>query len=177
MDDIIKEYSSPVVLVLMVATLAASKFVARKLVGGVIDEAFEARKKETEFMLGRQSALKDKILTDRYLAITGTMASLEHIATNLNRRRKGAPVPDGFLRGEEVVPLTTVFENLEIHRVVLGDRYYQSFQQLAKITLRLADAKELSEWNELITERDDVRATLRGMADEDFAISATTLGS
>jgi hypothetical protein len=147
----------------------------RKTVEKSIDASFERKKKETELLLGRQSTFHDGVLSDRYTLIGGLLARLERVSTNLNRLRSEAPVVDGFKRGNEIVPLTEVYEDLEIHWLVLGDRYHELFHRLADTTLALANTTSETEWSRLVQERSGLRKQLRELADADFRVSATSL--
>ena|SRR5687768_2767358 len=169
------QYSLPVVLLL--AALAGFVFVIRKTVEKAIEARFDARKKEIELLLGRQSSFKDKVLSERYALIVGLFARIERIVTNLNRLRSGNPVPDGFQRGNEIVALTEVYEDLQIHRLVIGDRYHDLFLQLAHIALKLANTKDDVGWQKLGIERDSLQKQVRELADADSGISGTSLRS
>lgn len=168
-----KEYSPPIVLLL--AALYAVIFVLQKTVERAIEASFDAKKKEIELLLGRQSAFKDKVLMERFTLIGGMLARLERVTTNLNRLRTNTPVVDGFQRGNEIVPLTEVYEDLEIHRLLLGDRYHTLFHHLAEITLELANATSEDEWSRLGKKRSALQEELRELADSDFRVSTTSL--
>jgi hypothetical protein len=165
---------SPAIVVSLVA-LAAAVFVLRKTVEKAIDASFERKTKQAELLLGRQSAFKEKVLTERYLLIGGLLARLERIATNLNRQRSNRPVPESFQRGNEIVPLTEVFEDLEIHRLILGDQYYALFLDLARSTLALANVRADDEWSRVGQRRAEVQKQVRQLADTDFQISTISL--
>lgn len=110
-------------------------------------------------------------IAQRYALITGLLTRLEKVATNLNRQRNGLPVPSGFQLGNEIVPLTEIFEDIAINRLLLGDQYHDLFVSLARVTLRGANARDDAEWAELGAKRDELQRQLREAADRDFHIS------
>ena len=103
------------------------------------------------------------------------MSRLERIATNLNRLCGGEPVPDGFMRGQEIVPLTEVYEDLEINRLLLGETYYSIFRKLAGVALALSNARSADVRASCIAQHAELQRELRTLADADFAISTTSL--
>lgn len=166
----ITEYSPAVVLLL--AALAALVFVLRTTVQKTIESTFASRQRDLALFMERRSAFRERILTERYSLISSLLGRLERVRTNLNRRRQGLPVPDGVFRGTDIVPLTELFEDLEIHRHVLGERYYELFAQLANLTLELANT---SDWREPGVRLTALREEIRQLTDDDFDISNTTL--
>jgi hypothetical protein len=132
------------------------------------------RKRPSSSLVDSQHS-RNKALTERYTVIGGLLARLERIVTDLNRLRHGGEVADGFKRGSEIIPLTTVYEDLEIHRLVLGDRYHDLFRASADIALQLANTADESAWQRLGQRRAELQKQLRGLADNDFGISSTSL--
>lgn len=170
-----KEYSPPIVLAL--AGLAAIIFVLQKVVEKAIETSFEQKKKDFELFLERRSTFWEKVLAERYTLVTGLLTRLEKIATNLNRIRTNHPVPSGFKQGNEIVPLTEVFEDIEIHRLLLSDHYHDLFYSLARLTLDIANATDNAAWAELGAKRSELHKRVRHAADQDFHISQISFES
>jgi hypothetical protein len=168
-----KEYSPPIAFAM--AGLAAAIYVLKLVVEKSIETSFERRKKEFELFLQRRSGFWDKVLSERYLLITSLNSRLQKVRTNLNRSRTNHPIPDGFMRGSEIVPLTEIFEDIEIHRLILGERYYELFAALARHTLELANVPDETAWDEVGASVHELETKLRDAADKDFHISQISL--
>jgi hypothetical protein len=110
------EYSLAVVL--LIAFGAALLFVTKLIVEKSVAYEFDSKSKVFEKLLERRSAFEDKVLSDRFALVTGLSARLERVMTNLNRLRSGQHPPDGLLRHRDIVPLTEIFEDLTVHRLV-----------------------------------------------------------
>ena len=121
--------------------------------------------------LERRSGFWDKVLSERYLLITSLNSRLKKVQTNLNRLRTNHPVPDGFRQGVEIVPLTEIFEDIQIHRLVLGEHYHQLFFRLAQHSLELANAAHETTWNSVTERMLKLEQNIRDAADKDFHIS------
>ena len=157
---------------LLIAFGAGLLFVTKLIVEKSIASEFDAKSKAVfETLLKRRSAFEEKVLSDRFALITGLSARLERVMTNLNRLRSGQPAPDGFMKQNEIVPLTEIFEDLEIHRLVLGEDFYRLFGEQAQLALQVANlrssedlAKSGEEWTRL-------REEIRLAAEAAFGIS------
>jgi hypothetical protein len=163
-------YSPGVVALLALA--AAALFVLKLSVERGIQAGFEAQAKAAELSLTRRSAFEERILTERYTLVTGFAARLERLATQLNRIRHGQQAPDGFYRGSELVPLTEILEELSIHRLVLGEAFYDVLNRQALLLLAVANGDSGSPAAQLgaswLAARDQVRA----LAEEQFRIES-----
>jgi len=95
---------------------------------------------------------------------------LERVMTNLNRVRHGQQV-QGFMKQNEIVPLTEIFEDLEIHRLVLGEDFYRLFSKQARLALRAANARSPEDWAESGEEWDRLREEIRSAVEAVFGIS------
>jgi len=160
----IKTYS-PVMAGLLLA-LAGITFVLREAVKTAVNNTLELR-------LKRRSAFEDKVLSDRFSLIIGLSTRLERIMTNLNRRRAGQDIPNGFMNLNEIVPLTEVFEDLIVHRLVLGERFYDLFRKMAELASRAAniDAKDEPGWMRISKEWDGLRGDVRTGTEETFEVN------
>lgn len=138
------KYSPAVALLL--ACGAAMLFVVKIIVEKSIASQFDAKSKLFEALLKRRSAFEEKVLSDRFALITGLCARLERVMTNINRLQSGHPTPDGFMKHNEIVPLTEIFEDINIHRLVLGEEFYELVLEQAKLTLDAANAPSLDQW-------------------------------
>jgi hypothetical protein len=177
MSDILhwlKQYSADTVLLLAIAgaILFLIKLIVERSVAGAIDR----RGKALDLALSRRSAFEDKILTDRYTRIIDLAARLQRITTNLNRLRVKEKVPDGFKSGNDIVPLTEVYEDMEIYRIVLTERFHALLSQKAALALSMAESIEYEEdtqgeWQRLGAEWQQADRDLRNAVDEAFGLS------
>ncbi|MFL6237107.1 MAG: hypothetical protein ACJ76N_28515 [Thermoanaerobaculia bacterium] len=156
---------SPAVAVLLI-TLAAIALVLREAVKTAVTNTLELR-------LKRRSAFEDKVLSDRFSLIIGLSTRLERIMTNLNRRRAGQTIPDGFINLNEIVPLTEIFEDLIVHRLVLAEQFYDLFRRKAELASRAANinAQNEQEWSSIAKEWEGLRGEARAATEEAFGIS------
>ena len=153
--------------VLLLALWSATIYIIRSIVDKSIDAKFEAYSKRFETRLD----FEQKILSERYTLIMELSRRLEKVMTNLNRKRTNMPIPDGFITAtNEIVPLTEIFEDLEINRLALTERFYLLFTEQAKLALRAANAVD-SEWQEIFEDWANLRAEIRAATDEVFALS------
>jgi hypothetical protein len=120
--DWLTKYSPAVVL--LIAFGAALLFVIKLIVEKSIASEFDAKSKVFETLLKRRSAFEEKVLSDRFALITGISTRLERVMTNLNRLRSGQPAPDGFMKQNEIVPLTEIFEDVSVNRLDLGEDFH-----------------------------------------------------
>jgi hypothetical protein len=160
---------SPAVVVLL-AFGAGLLFVIKLIIEKSIASEFDAKSKVFEALLKRRSAFEEKVLSDRFALITELSARLEHVVTNLNRLRSGQPTPDGFMKQNEIVPLTEIFEDIEIHQLVLGEEFHRLFLKQAQFTLKVANISTVSpeDWSE---EWVRLRQDIRLAAETAFGIS------
>ncbi|MFL6260290.1 MAG: hypothetical protein ACJ76Y_11310 [Thermoanaerobaculia bacterium] len=156
---------SPAVAVLLI-TLAAIALVLREAVKTAVTNTLELR-------LKRRSAFEDKVLSDRFSLIIGLSTRLERIMTTLNRRRAGQTIPDGFMNLNEIVPLTEIFEDLIVHRLVLAEQFYDLFRRKAELASRAANisAQNEQEWSSIAKEWEGLRSEARAATEEAFGIS------
>jgi hypothetical protein len=167
--DWLTRYSPGVVL--LIAFGAAMLFVTKLIVEKSVAYEFDTKSKVFEKLLERRSAFEDKVLSDRFTLITGFSARLERVMTNLNRLRSGQQAPDGFMEGNEIVPLTEIFEELEVHRLVLGEDFYRLFSSQARLALEAANLRSSEDWRASGQEWARAREELRVAAEAAFGIS------
>ena len=167
--DWLTKYSPAVVV--LIALGAAMLFVTKLIMERSIAYPFDTKSKFFDKLLERRSAFEDKVLSDRFALISGLSARLERVMTNLNRIRSGQQAPDGFMRENEILPLTEVFEDLEIHRLVLGEDFYRLFSRQAQLALKAANLSNLEDWRNSGQEWARGREELRLAAEAAFGIS------
>ncbi len=167
--DWLTKYSPAVVLLLALG--AALLFVTKIVVERSIASEFDAKSKIFETLLERRSAFEEKVLSDRFALITGLSTRLERVMTNLNRLRSGQPVPDGFMKQNEIVALTEVFEDMEVHRLVLGEAFYGLFSKHAQLALKVANVSSAEDWRKGAEEWSHLRDEIRLAVEESFGIS------
>jgi hypothetical protein len=167
--DWLTKYSPEVVV--LIAFGAALLFVMKLIVEKSIASEFDAKSKVFEALLERRSAFEEKVLSDRFALISGLSARLERVMTNLNRLRSGQPAPDGFMKQNEIVPLTEIFEDVSIHRLVLGEDFYRLFSKQAEFALKAANLSSSEDWRETGEEWAALREEIRLAAEAAFGIS------
>jgi len=130
-------YSLPVVLLLILG--AAALLIARQVIETAIKAQFDRYGKELSLRLERRSRFEEKIALDQYLAATKLFAEMHNISTELNRVRKGQKVANLY-SGNELVPLTKVFVEMEAQRFLLGPTLFPILQSFALALLAWANA-------------------------------------
>lgn len=167
--DWLKEYSPAAVL--LIAVVAAAIFFLKLVVEKTIAIGFDTQAKLMEMLLQRRSAFEEKVLADRFALITGLSARLEKVMTNLNRIRSGQPFPDGFMQQNEVVPLTEIFEDLSVHRLILGEDFHDLFWRKSQLALKAANTLEPQEWADVGKDWIRLQQEIRVAAEGSFGIS------
>jgi len=154
----LQSYSPGVVLLL---ALGAALLYIMKL---IVDRSIESS-------LKRRSTFEEKVLTERFSLITAFSSRFQKVMTNLNRVRSGHPVPDGFMKQNEIVPLTEIFEDLSVHRLVLGEEFHGLFLKQAQLMLRAANVSSKEDWNAISQEWGLTWEGIRREAEATFSIS------
>jgi hypothetical protein len=85
------------------------------------------------------SAADTQRAEDRAALATSFSQRLDNVGTELNRVRSGQPPPEGFFRGNELVPLTDIWNDLYGSRVRLGEDLYTLLIKKARLVLRFAN--------------------------------------
>ena len=89
--------------------------------------------------LERRSEFEQHILMERYERISEFAYRLSRIMTDLNRAWYGQEV-EGLFKDNDVVPLTSVFEDLSARSFQLSDKFHKFFYEQAGIVLQVAQA-------------------------------------
>ena len=153
--ELLRDYSVPALL--LVAVLAAGIFVSKLVVEQAITKRLDVYAEELTLFID-------------------IVTRIERIQTKLNRRRLGDPVPEGLIEGNEVVPLTAVFEDLSIHEMALGAALATELRRHADLVLELANYNHMSEsqqWDHNVRSR-QCQARLRELANEEFGLDKIT---
>lgn len=169
----IVQYSPPVAIALIIG--ASALFVLKTVVEKAVASSYERESKRLELQLSRRTSFEGEILKDRFRRITDLSRRLEQIATNFNRLRAGQPVPEQFMTEQDIPPLTEVYEDLEIHRLVLTEPLYSALRAKADQGQQLArairDGVSPEEWNALVKKWRQLDEELRSRVEEQFSIS------
>ena len=165
----LQRYSAGTVALLALA--AATLYVMKLIVDKSVNNAVDRRNKLLELAISRRSTFEEKILTDRYTKIIDLTTRLQWVSANLKRRRAGHDVPTDFIKGKDIVPLTEIFQDLQIHRLVLTERFYDLLYRRALLALELANAQDSSTWEQRTTEWRQLDDELRQAVDKEFNIS------
>lgn len=163
-------YSPPVVALIAVGAVGA--FLVKLIVEKAIARTFDEKTKRFETLFQRRSAFEEMILIERFELMSSLDARLQRIMTNLNRARSGHPVPDGFLTDGELVPLTEVFEDIEIGRLKLGEDLRNRMESLAQAALTASNAADENEWKHAAEEWIQLRKELREQVEADFGLTS-----
>jgi hypothetical protein len=153
-----------ILLILWSATI----YVIKIIVSNTIESKFDTYSKRFEKRLD----FEQKILGDRYTLIMDLSRRLENIMTNINRMRKGMEIPEGFLnKDNELIPLTEIFEDIDINRLALTEQFYELFTIKAQLALKAASIKDQQDWTTLAVEWGRNSAEIRSVTDEVFSLS------
>ncbi len=176
LDDLswVREESPAFVAMILVSLVLL--LAVRTTVEKTIERKLDSQAKAIELRITRRSAFEDKVLADRYAMVMNLAARLERVATILNRRRSQRAVPDGFQVGNEIVPLTEIFEELLIQRLTLGEEFHRVLVWKANLALAMANASD-PELQALQKKWAACHDDLRRVTDQAFAISQIGLTS
>ena len=177
LDDLswVREESPAFVAMILVSLVLL--LAVRTTVEKTIERKLDSQAKAIELRITRRSAFEDKVLADRYAMVMNLAARLELVVTNtLNRRRSQQAVPDGFQVGNEIVPLTEIFEELLIQRLTLGEEFHRVLVWKANLALAMANASD-PELQALQKKWAACHDDLRRVTDQAFAISQIGLTS
>jgi hypothetical protein len=122
----------------------------QKFIEGTIDASFHRNIKELDLALERRSAFEDRVLTDRYEIALELIRRLDEVLITYNRASQGITPPEGFLvqsgtppgaevdcgKPFEIVPLTDIYRDLEIHLLLLGNNLHGLLWKRAALALR-----------------------------------------
>lgn len=131
-------YSLPAIA--LAGLVAGGLYLIRETTARAIGAEFDRRARAFELSLERRSRFEETILIERYETISDILARLTRIASDLNRRRHGTEV-DGLMRGNDIVPLTEVFELLASKRHVVTERFHPLLGRLAGLLIQLANMR------------------------------------
>jgi hypothetical protein len=159
-----------------VALIALGRKVAEKAAEKAVEHTFAKAQKDYELSAGRRSAFVQRVLTDRWEAVDDLFERLQRIATNLNRARTGHAVPADFFdagaKGQDVVPLTAVFDDLQIKRLLLGEKFYEFLVKRAELVLAVAQFLDNeAAFNELAGNLEKNAALIRNEVERQFKTS------
>ena len=161
----------PTGVVVLIALCAALLYLVKLIVERGVTAGFDQRAKVWETRVERRSAFEEKVLLNRFELVSAFSARLERIMTDLNRMRSGKePSTKNFLVDDELVPLTEVFEDLQVHRLVLGERFYPILDGMAQLAMRSRTVDDAA----LRTEWENARTALRDAGEDTFGISQIT---
>lgn len=165
--DWLSSYSGPVVVLILLG--AGFLFVAKAVVERGVDAAMTTRAERDRLQLGRRSAFEERVLVDRYVAFQDLFARTQRVITTLNGVAHGQAPPEGFFeelgQGRDIVPLTTVFEDLSTKEPILGPRLHTALLQMAQAALHFASSsKDATTWLA-------ARQALLDAAEEEFGLS------
>lgn len=149
MDKIIGVFTSnPPELIIASLLFLAGGFVLKLMTDKAIKFQFDRQTKTIGLALERRSRFEEMILTERYDTVSALLSRLTRIASDIRRLRQGIPV-DGLMRGNDIVPLTEVYEDLAARRHVLTERFHPNFNALATLLIDLAKANTAEELKEI----------------------------
>ncbi|WP_309728131.1 hypothetical protein [Chamaesiphon sp. OTE_75_metabat_556] len=129
---------------------------------------------EIKTAIARRSDFEMQVLLDRYKLVVDCETKIQTIATNVNRLRSGVQVPPDFIKDEDIVPLTQVFEQLSINHWLLGDSFHDLLLFQSKLLLTIANEKDSAK---LATHTEKYQQSLIAFSkamDDTFKISTIT---
>ena len=142
MTELIQWFSaySPAVA-LMVAAGAGLVFFLKTATEKAIASQFDRYSKEIELRLEMRSSFEEKILLDRYTVLRDLQGRIGRVMTDLNRLRHGTVV-EGLMRGNDIVPLTEVFELLAVNKYLITKSFHKILWDQSQLLIRMANAKD-----------------------------------
>ena len=154
---------------------ACALYVARQVADRFIENRISLAFRDRELRLESRSAFEDRVLEERFKVFNDLVTRLVRITTDLNRLRGGKdPVQEPFLRDGELVPLTQVFEDCELYRLILGERSYQVMQEAALVVLQLARADSADPYGALGDSWTAALKEIREVGEDNFGLSRIT---
>ncbi|GAA4469452.1 hypothetical protein GCM10023189_56490 [Nibrella saemangeumensis] len=172
MSDIVqwlKEYSP--VVVLLLALGAGLVFILQQTVEKAIGVKMDTYARHLELKLERRSAFMEKLLTDRFIRIADLSTRLEKVMTNINQLKHNHPVPKDFMLNGEIIPLTEIYEDITIHRLILTETFYGLLRKKADLALQAANTNSVEDWGTVTANRMQLDEELRLAVEETFRIS------
>ena len=142
-----KTYGWPLTIAIVsaVVLIFLARGAVQKATEKAVENAFAREAKLFELVAGRRSSFVQKVQTDRWEAVNDFLIRIERVITNLNRARHGYEVPELFRTSadgkRDIVPLTTIIEDLHGKQFLLGDDFYQLLWKRATMALQFAEAK------------------------------------
>jgi hypothetical protein len=142
-------------------------FVIQRFIESAVGASFHRNIKELDLALERRSVFEDRVLTDRYERAMDLIGRSDEVLITYRRARRGNTPPKGFVtqpgvpagseidcaKPREIVPLTEVYRDLEIYRLLLGKNLHRLLFDRAAIALGAADLAlcppiaDLETWN------------------------------
>ena len=165
------KYSAPVLLMLCVG--AALVFLLKLVTERTIEAEFSRLAKQLDLKLERRSEFEQQVLLERYRLVCDFASRLSRITTDLNRVKSGQDVKDLF-HANELVPLTTVYEDLASKSFQLSTPFHQFFIQHAGKILNIANAQTPAERETATTAYANNLAHLNVLVNEEFKTSGVS---
>lgn len=137
-----KTYSAPVVALL--AFGAALVYLFQKIIEKAIEAQFDTRNKRLELLLQRRSSFEEKILLDQYATVVDLQFRIKKIEADVNRLRHGMNV-EGLMKGNDIVPLSEVYVELQAKRFLLKEQLYDLLVSEVRTLISFANAKDPAE--------------------------------
>lgn len=175
MNDVVDWLTRYPLWIVVVLAIAAFVLYVAKLLAEHVAERRAEWTAAHQFRVDGRTSFETRVLTDRYKIFKDLFARLVRIMTDLDRVHAGMPPhEEPFLvrmgNRNEIVPLTAVLEDLEMHRLVLGDEIYNQFSEAADLLRRMANAGP-AESGRLASRWSEVRGRLRELAETEFGLS------
>jgi hypothetical protein len=145
---------------LLLAIGAAALFVLQKTTEKAITSQFEKHSKEVELRLERVSRFREHILLESFKLVTDLESRLQDVNLGLARYVKGNR-PEGFIKHNEVVPLSEISYLLSGQRFLLPPGFYDIFAAQKNLLLQMVEAinrkdeEALYELDEQFIKRED----------------------
>lgn len=162
----LSKYSLPVVM--LIALGAIFLVLIRYIMEKALDNRFKQYEKEIALRLERRSRFEEKLLLDQYLLVTDLFHRIGQIAKDVNRSRKGFPV-EGLMRGNDLVPLSGILDELNFKRYLIGSRFHDLLRSHCDQVLKLANATS-QEHPQVVTEYFQLIDEFNRIATEEFGI-------
>ena len=169
-----KSYSAPAAILLVCG--AALIYILQRIVEKTIEAQFDVRSKRLELLLQRRSNFEEKILLDQYAAVSDLQLRIKKIEADINRQRHGVTV-EGLMKGNDIVPLSEVFVELEAKSFMLKEHLCDLLKGEVRALISFANAKHPTEVKSCEQQILNLNTELRAEMDAVFGIDQITWDS
>lgn len=168
----ISRYSPPVIVAIV--TLVIGGYFIKYGIERTLEAEFQKRDREQELAMKRQSNFQEKVLWQKYALMTQQNEVLHQLRAEINGFLVGARERT-FVKDGHIYRLTTVYEQLNINRFLIGEELYQLMIKHAALLQRFGSLKSKNdkEYSETVAQFLQIDEQFRAAMRESFNIGDT----